>query len=118
MISKPNYLKGYYGNIVAGPVFKAIADEVYHQLPRTPQVVERAQLALATIQPHDLNGQHEALEKNYLPNLRGLDLREALEILESAGLEVKVQGHGKVVKQEPALGTALNQCSTVTLWLQ
>jgi cell division protein FtsI (penicillin-binding protein 3) len=118
VISKPNYLKGYYGNIVAGPVFKAIADEVYHQLPRTPQVVERAQLALATQQPHDLNGQHEALEKNYLPNLRGLDLREALEILESAGLEVKVQGHGKVIKQEPALGTALNQCSTVTLWLQ
>ena len=118
VISKPNYLKGYYGNIVAGPVFKAIADEVYHQLPRTPQVVERAQLALATQQAHDLNSQHQALEKNYLPNLRGLDLREALEILESAGLDVKIQGHGKVVKQEPALGTALNQCSTVTLWLQ
>ncbi len=118
VISKPNYFKGYYGNIVAGPVFKAIADEVYHQLPHTPQVVGRAQLALAAQQAHDLNKQHEALEKNYLPNLRSLDLREALEILESAGLEVKVQGHGKVVKQEPALGTSLHQCSTVTLWLQ
>ena len=118
VVSKPNYLKGYYGNIVAGPVFKAIADEVYHQLPHTPQVVGRAQLALAAQQAHDLNKQHEALEKNYLPNLRSLDLREAMEILESAGLEVKVQGHGKVVKQEPALGTSLHQCSTVTLWLQ
>ncbi|HAP71024.1 MAG TPA: penicillin-binding protein [Cryomorphaceae bacterium] len=118
VISKPNYFKGYYGNIVAGPVFKAIADEVYHQLPHTPQVVGRTQLALAAQQAHDLNKQHEALEKNYLPNLRSLDLREALEILESAGLEVKVQGHGKVVKQEPALGTSLHQCSTVTLWLQ
>ena len=118
VISKPNYFKGYYGNIVAGPVFKAIADEVYHQLPHTPQVVGRTQLALAAQQAHDLNKQHEALKKNYLPNLRSLDLREALEILESAGLEVKVQGHGKVVKQEPALGTSLHQCSTVTLWLQ
>jgi len=118
VINKPNYYKGYYGNIVAGPVFKAIADEVYHQLPRTPKTVSKKQLVLAEYNKPNLERHYSALEKNYLPSLRGLDLREAVEVLESAGLETVVHGHGKVVKQEPASGTALTQCSTVTLWLQ
>jgi cell division protein FtsI (penicillin-binding protein 3) len=118
VINKPNYYKGYYGNIVAGPVFKAIADEVYHQLPRTPKTVSKKQLVLAEYNKPNLERHYSALEKNYLPSLRGLDLREAVEVLESAGLETVVHGHGKVVKQEPASGTALTQCSTVKLWLQ
>ena len=118
VINKPNYYKGYYGNIVAGPVFKAIADEVYHQLPRQAQTVNTKQLVLAEYTKPNLERHYNALEKNYLPSLRGLDLREAVEVLESAGIEIIVRGHGKVMKQEPASGTALNQCSTVTLWLQ
>ena len=118
VISKPNYLKGYYGSDVAGPVFKAIADEVYYQLPRSPKIVKQDQLAIAINEKRELNAQHEAIDNNLLPNLIGLDLREAFEVMEATDLTVNTHGHGKVVKQEPALGTALNQCSTVTLWLQ
>jgi len=75
-------------------------------------------LVLAEYTEPNLERHYNALEKNYLPSLRGLDLREAVEVLESAGIEIIVRGHGKVMKQEPASGTALNQCSTVTLWLQ
>ena len=118
VVSKPNNSKGYYGNIVAGPVFKAIADEVYHQLPKESKNISLENFTEAAPKPHNLNPHYAKIEEKALPNLRGLDLREAFEILEAAGLEIHAQGHGKVVKQEPPSGTALNQCSTVTLWLQ
>ena len=35
VISKPNYYRGYYGASVAGPVFKAIAENIYSDTPRT-----------------------------------------------------------------------------------
>jgi cell division protein FtsI (penicillin-binding protein 3) len=118
VISKPNYHIGYFGSDVAGPVFKAIADEVYYQLPRSPKIVKQDQLAIAVNPKRELNALHEAIDNNLVPNLVGLDLRDAFEVLEASGLTVNTNGHGKVVKQAPALGTALNQCSTVTLWLQ
>ena len=118
VVSKPNIEIAYYGNIVAGPVFKAIADEVYHQLPKESKNISLENFTEAAPKPHNLNPHYAKIEEKALPNLLGLDLREAFEILEAAGLEIHAQGHGKVVKQEPPSGTALNQCSTVTLWLQ
>ncbi len=41
-----------------------------------------------------------------VPDVRGLGLRESLSLLEAAGFTVTATGHGKVVAQKPAPGTA------------
>ena len=118
VINKPNYYKGYYGNIVAGPVFKAIADEVYSQLPETPTTLTSKQLIAARNTAVSEERFEQAFQKNFLPSLNGLDARSAARILEGQGLSVSLIGSGRVVRQEPVLGTPLHQCSTVKLVLQ
>ncbi|MCH1533537.1 MAG: PASTA domain-containing protein [Schleiferiaceae bacterium] len=118
VINKPNYYKGYYGNIVAGPVFKAIADEVYSQLPETPTTLTSKQLIAARNTTVSEERFEQAFQKNFLPSLNGLDARSAARILEGQGLSVALIGSGRVVRQEPVLGTPLHQCSTVKLVLR
>ena len=118
VINKPNYYKGYYGNIVAGPVFKAIADEVYSQLPETPTTLTSKQLIAARNTAVSDERFEKAFQKNFLPSLNGLDARSAARILEGQGLSVSLIGSGRVVRQEPVLGTPLHQCSTVKLVLR
>ena len=118
VINKPDYYKGYYGNIVAGPVFKAIADEVYSQLPETPTTLTSEQLIAARTTSVAEDRFEQAFQKNFLPSFNGLDARTATRILEGQGLTVSLVGTGRVVRQEPALGTPLHQCSTVNLVLR
>ena len=118
VINKPNYYKGYYGNIVAGPVFKAIADEVYSQLPETPTTLTSKQLIAARNTAVGEERFEQAFQKNFLPSFNGLDARSAARILEGQGLNVSLKGSGRVVRQEPVLGTPLHQCSTVKLVLR
>jgi cell division protein FtsI (penicillin-binding protein 3) len=42
-----------------------------------------------------------------MPDLKGISLRRALQILQPYDLEVKVQGAGQVVKQFPEPGRVL-----------
>ncbi|MDC3400014.1 penicillin-binding transpeptidase domain-containing protein [Schleiferiaceae bacterium] len=118
VINKPDYYKGYYGNIVAGPVFKAIADEVYSHLPETPTTLTSEQLIAARTTAVGEDRFEQAFQKNFLPSLSGLDARTATRILEGQGLAVSLVGKGRVARQEPALGTPLHQCSTVKLVLR
>ena len=118
VINKPDYYKGYYGNIVAGPVFKAIADEVYSHLPETPSTVNSKELIAARTISVGEDRFEQAFQKNFLPSLSGLDARTATRILEGQGLRVSLIGTGRVVRQEPALGTPLHKCSTVKLLLR
>ena len=118
VINKPDYYKGYYGNIVAGPVFKAIADEVYSQLPQTPSTLNSKELIAARTITVGEERFEQAFQKNFLPSFNGLDARTAARILEGQGLTVTLVGTGRVVRQEPALGTPLHKCSTVKLVLR
>lgn len=52
-----------------------------------------------------------------LPDLSGRSLRAALAALEPSGLDLQVQGSGRVVSQEPLAGTALVAGETVVLHL-
>lgn len=45
------------------------------------------------------------IPKDKVPNVRGMGLRDALYVLENRGLQVKVQGHGKVYHQSVLPGT-------------
>lgn len=47
----------------------------------------------------------EFLPDNVVPDVRQMGLRDALYLLENRGLEVRIKGHGKVVRQSIAPGT-------------
>ena len=118
VINKPDYHIGYYGNIVAGPVFKDIAEEVYSQIPQEAQVLETQQLAMALGESTSLDSYRRAFKANYLPSLRGLNAREAVRALSEAGLEAQIKGTGSVYRQSPKVGTPLNELRTVKLELR
>ena len=114
VVNNPEYTKGYYGSLVAAPVFRAIAEEVYLSLPEEIESKNRV-LAWNDESPAT---KENALKKNYLPNLYGLTAMEAMSLLESYGIKVKVSGSGKVKSQQPKVGTALNKNMTVQLVLK
>lgn len=114
VVNDPNIYKGYYGNIVAAPVFKAIAEEIYLMTPEEKQFEEKA---ISSELKNNKERIEEALRRNYIPSLRGMNGNEAIQLLENAGIKVKANGNGKVRRQHPNLGTSLNNINTVTLEL-
>lgn len=111
VIHKPNAELGYYGNIVAAPVFKKVAEYIYGKTP-----VEQ-KLAIDNIKvTHKAEG-ILAKYKTVMPDLRGLSSKEALYILENMGLTVKLKGTGTVKKQSVPRGERIKKNQLVELKL-
>lgn len=118
VINKPNTSIGYYGNIVAGPVFKDIAEEVYSQIPQEPEILERSALASIQTSEVSLDSYRKAFKANYLPSFSGMNARDAARALQEANIDVQISGTGTVYKQSPKVGTALNTVKKVILELR
>lgn len=54
-------------------------------------------------------------EGNTVPNVKGLGLRDAIYILESKGLRVKIVGNGKVQSQSISPGSTFNKGNTIII---
>lgn len=68
---------------------------------------------------HGKSASHEAI-KTYqytMPDVRGMGLRDAMYLLETSGLKVKVNGAGKVVAQSITPGQAIIEGTYVTIQL-
>jgi len=117
VIHKPDKKVGYYGNVVAAPVFKKIAQKIYTDTPIVDEV-------------NDLEDQHLAIKTNYenyfetaqkyktiMPDLSGMPAMDAITLLENMGMRVKVVGNGKVRKQSIAKGVKLKSKQTIVLEL-
>lgn len=67
------------------------------------------------------NGKYEfanlKIPENAIPDVSGMGLRDALYILETAGLNVKVNGKGKVKHQSLAPGQKIKQGETIVIEL-
>ncbi len=115
VVHKPNKSKGYYGNIVAAPVFKKIAESVIHDIPQRTllNLHEIAALRADQTKP-DV---HEFLETAQMPDVRGWPAMEAVTALENLGMEVKIRGKGKVKRQSKRPGDSLKKNQTVLLTL-
>ncbi len=137
----------YYGNLVAGPVFKEIADKVYatkfFSTPPEPDyslpIVKKgysddteyllAELGVKYKQggkdkwiesfSHSDTLQLKELEiiENLVPNVTGMGLKDALFILENSGLKVTAKGRGKVVSQSIRPGVRIVVGSTINIEL-
>ena len=93
----------YYGGLVTGPVMQVLLENVLPYLGVTPSYTES-----------------ELEEKGTapvaVPALRGLEKKEALKLLDEAGLGHLVTGEGdKIIEQFPIAGEMVNQGERILL---
>lgn len=117
VIHDPDKKKGYYGAIVAAPVFREIAQKIYTTTPIDNQSVEdekQFQLIDKSYKQYQttLAKQHEKV-----PNVTGMSGMDAVSLLENIGLKVKVSGIGKVDYQSIKKGEKLVRGQTIVLKL-
>jgi cell division protein FtsI (penicillin-binding protein 3) len=144
----------YYGNIVAGSVFKEISDKVYattfYRDYRADNNSEREK-EMKGLVPEAGNGLRADIsevlgefdvryrktskeewvatresgdtirlvgldvKKGLVPDVRGMSLRDAVYLIENAGLKVKYSGKGRVLRQSPQHGARVYEGSVVSL---
>ncbi len=57
------------------------------------------------------------IEKNIMPDVRGMNARDAVYVLEYYKLKIKIQGYGHVVSQSIAPGQIINNADEITIRL-
>ena len=143
----------YYGNLVAGPIFKEIADKVYSTRLEMHKELKQIEYTASTPIPVAKNSyvadleevykqidvdfieQSEAewvmpetkkdsvilhpksVKQNLVPNVRGMNLEDAIYLLENMGLAVEVKGKGTVKRQSVRPGQRINKGAKITLEL-
>jgi cell division protein FtsI (penicillin-binding protein 3) len=137
-----NPKNGYYGATIAGPVFKELADMVYandlkmhdsfykiqsaniqvDKVKKQKQKEEPSMFAFARYQQaleeeQSLNDR-AVKPTGVVPDVKHMNLADALFVLENAGYKVGVQGKGKVVYQSLAQGSAAPVGSKIYIKLQ
>jgi cell division protein FtsI (penicillin-binding protein 3) len=140
----------YYGNVVAGPVFKEIADKVYATSLQFHPVLDpdvdtmdmpysktglkpdldcvfdkldidinddniKSQWVSTTRNKNEITYNNRKIIDNLVPNVVDMGLRDALFLLENAGLRVVVRGRGKVTKQSMSPGIRIKKGEIIVL---
>lgn len=135
VIEKPDRSIGRFGGSVAGPVFKKVADELYAKgllfdAKELDSIVDKTQKKigwLAGVSEPTVLKSHFGSElktkvvlaenRKIMPNVVGMSLDDAVFLLESLGMEVKLRGQGAIRKQSVAEGVKLKSNSKVILTL-
>jgi cell division protein FtsI (penicillin-binding protein 3) len=114
VIHKPNKKLGYYGSVVAAPVFKQIANKIYSATPLHESVEFSSELASLE---HDFNGYFKKVNKNYkqVPNVKNMPGMDAISLLENLGFIVSFNGIGKVRSQSIQPGEQLKKGTLIIL---
>jgi len=143
VVTKPKKEIGFYGNIVAAPVFRDIRDLLYaEEAVETPQLAENRDGNYIG-KTQEINNIHKVLdypkyaasqkniwlksdkenfealdfEEGEMPNLEGMTAMDALYLLENLGVEVELQGRGKVTRQSLKAGNKIKENQKVALKL-
>ena len=114
VIHKPNKKKGYYGNIVAAPVFETIARKIYTETP----VVEEVDYIAELQQVEDSYNQYYKQVNNALskvPDVTDMAGMDAVALLENMGFKVLSNGIGKVKSQSVSAGSELEKGEIIKL---
>ncbi|MDT0684789.1 penicillin-binding protein [Autumnicola psychrophila] len=109
VIHKPNRRKGYYGNIVAAPVFKSIAQKIYTDTPIMDELPS-LQIENEDVKA-DFNKYYSKIqnEKILMPDVTGMPAMDAISLLENLGFKVNFRGQGNVKSQSVAAGIEISQ---------
>jgi cell division protein FtsI (penicillin-binding protein 3) len=122
---------GYYGGVVAAPIFERIAEASLRYLgigptiePHPPVLVDRRRpvperSAVAIVRPAIVPISNTgAPAQDMVPDLRGLSARDAVQTLTRLGMVGRLEGVGFVVRQRPEPGAPIERGAACTLVLQ
>ncbi|HZV83236.1 MAG TPA: penicillin-binding protein, partial [Geobacteraceae bacterium] len=116
-----------YGGVVAAPAFSAIAKQSLCYLriaPNQPlkkknEVVEAKKdepakaAVVAAAEAEDVPQENNSRDGMLMANFHGLSMRQALQLMEKMGLNVRLIGSGRVVEQSPAPGRKITPSDPV-----
>ncbi len=114
VIHKPDKKIGYYGNIVAAPVFKKIARKIYSETPTQNEVKFQSEYVLLN---KTFNSYDKKASTSYkkVPNVKNMPGMDAISLLENLGFKVNFNGIGKVKSQSIKPGEALQKGEIISL---
>lgn len=117
VVHKPKRSKGYYGNIVAAPVFKQIAQKIYTDTP-IMDTLPSLEVKNDNIDK-DFQKYYSVIkdEKIQMPNVVGMPAMDAISLLENLGLEVNIHGYGIVKHQSVPPGQKIENKQKINLSL-
>lgn len=116
VVHKPNVSAGYYGADVAGPVFKRIAQKIYTDAPPTNHI-QNISKDLKVVESSFAGFYKKNQNDTKIPNVKGMEVMDAISLLENLGLKVKVNGVGKVKRQSLNAGEIIQKNQTIILEL-
>jgi cell division protein FtsI (penicillin-binding protein 3) len=114
VIHKPNKKLGYYGNVVAAPVFERIARKIYTETP----VVEEVEFIS---DPELVDGEYNRYFREVnashatVPDVRNMAGMDAVALLENLGFRVISSGIGKVRSQSVRAGSPIKKGEVIKL---
>lgn len=116
VIHKPDKKLGYYGNIVAAPVFKQIARKIYSDTPVQDEIEFSSKIASME---NDYNSFYKKANTTYktVPNVKNMPGMDAISLLENMGFKVSFTGIGKVTSQSIKPGKELKKGEIINLEL-
>ncbi len=114
VIHKPDKKIGYYGNIVAAPVFKQIAQKIYSETPMQDEVEFQSENAVVTKTFESYYPKANAKYKT-VPNVTKMPGMDAVSLLENLGFKVRFTGAGKVKSQSIKPGVELKKGTEIAL---
>ncbi|MDH5581591.1 MAG: penicillin-binding transpeptidase domain-containing protein, partial [Bdellovibrionales bacterium] len=109
--------RDYYGNTVAAPVFKKIAEYILykekdlHQLSIRPENISKGNMDLVKIKESSTR----FYSRGEVPNFIGLDKVSTARLAQKLKLKINEQGIGVVTGQNPLPKTKLNNDTVVNL---
>ncbi|MGH7355940.1 MAG: penicillin-binding protein [Candidatus Rokuibacteriota bacterium] len=117
MLDEPRNEK--WGSEAAAPIFSAIGAEVLRYLDVPPRDAQPVQIVTGpeASAPRARPGSEAPASDGLMPDVRGRSLREALATLAPLGMEVQVDGRGRVARQVPAPGEPLAASAAARLTL-
>ena len=106
VIHKPNKNKGYYGNIVAAPVFKEIAQKINSVTPQKENYSfsENKMKTSESINNLVLN-----LNNEIMPDFSKHEMMDIISIVENSNYKIELIGVGEKMKQIKRPGSKLKK---------
>jgi cell division protein FtsI (penicillin-binding protein 3) len=122
--------KGFYGGVVAAPVFKRIAEQALTHVGVGPNINPQPPVLVARHEPGGFvvptparapaliaSVLNQPAAVGLMPDLRGMNAREAVQVLARIGLVARVDGDGLVDEQDVPAGLAVERGTTCQLRL-